>query len=113
MIGRDVTLDRAVTVGDRTRVMDKAHLTGEMKVGDGVFISAFVTSANDNEFGRAGAGGDVLGGPVVEDGAMLGAAAVLLPGVVIGAGATVGAGAVVTRDVEPGARVMGVPARSS
>jgi UDP-2-acetamido-3-amino-2,3-dideoxy-glucuronate N-acetyltransferase len=36
---------------------------------------------------------------------------VLLPGVEIGADAFVAAGAVVTRDVAPGALVMGVPAR--
>ena len=39
------------------------------------------------------------------------AGAVLLPGLRIGAGATVGSGAVVTADVEPGATVVGVPAR--
>ena len=44
-------------------------------------------------------------------GASIGSGAVILGGVTIGAGALVGAGAVVTRDVEPGAVVAGVPAR--
>ena len=43
--------------------------------------------------------------------AFVGAGAVLLPRITVGAGATVAAGAVVTRDVEPGATVLGVPAR--
>jgi len=41
----------------------------------------------------------------------IGGSAILLPGVTIGAGAIVGAGAVVTRDVDPGTRVVGNPAR--
>ena len=37
----------------------------------------------------------------------------LCPGIEVGADSYVAAGAVVTRDVPPGARVMGVPARIS
>ena len=49
---------------------------------------------------------------VVERGASIGSGAVVLGGVRIGAGALVGAGAVVTRDVESGEVVAGVPARA-
>ena len=48
----------------------------------------------------------------LEDNVWIGGAAILLPGVTIGAEAIVGAGAVVTRDVAPGARVAGNPARA-
>ena len=41
----------------------------------------------------------------------VGSGALILPGVTIGDGAIVGAGAVVTRDVAPGATVVGTPAR--
>jgi maltose O-acetyltransferase len=41
----------------------------------------------------------------------IGGGAIILPGITIGAGAIVGAGSVVTRDVPPGATVMGNPAR--
>ncbi len=41
----------------------------------------------------------------------IGGAAIVLPGVTIGDGAIVGAGSVVTRDVAPGATVVGNPAR--
>lgn len=49
----------------------------------------------------------VGGVPVVEDEAYLGAGAKILGAVRIGQGATVGANAVVTRDVPPGATVVG------
>ena len=49
---------------------------------------------------------------VVEHGASLGSGVVIMGGVRVGAGAMVGAGAVVTRDVAPGERVAGVPARA-
>lgn len=41
----------------------------------------------------------------------IGHGAILLPGVTVGLGAVVGAGAVVTKDVEPYAIVVGVPAK--
>jgi hypothetical protein len=47
----------------------------------------------------------------VEDDASIGSGATILCGIRIGKGATVGAGAVVTRDVPPGATVVGNPAR--
>lgn len=42
----------------------------------------------------------------------IGGSAILLPGVTVGDGAIVGAGAVVTRNVAPGMRVAGNPARA-
>jgi maltose O-acetyltransferase len=48
----------------------------------------------------------------IGDNAWLGGGAVILPGVTVGEDAVVGAGSVVTRDVPPGAVVVGNPARA-
>lgn len=48
---------------------------------------------------------------VIEDDAWIGIGAIILKGVRIGRGARIGAGAVVTKDVPPGAVVIGNPAR--
>jgi maltose O-acetyltransferase len=42
----------------------------------------------------------------------IGGGAIILPGITIGEGAIIGAGSVVTRDVPPGSRVAGNPARA-
>jgi acetyltransferase-like isoleucine patch superfamily enzyme len=80
-----------------------------MTIEDDVFLGPNATFTNDRfprsrqEWTREDT--------VVRRGATIGAGAVLLPGVKVGENAMVGAGAVVTGDVEPGAVVVGNPAR--
>ena len=54
----------------------------------------------------------MAGNSVVERGAFLGLGCLVSDHMRVGAGAVVAAGAVVVRDVAPGARVQGVPARA-
>jgi acetyltransferase-like isoleucine patch superfamily enzyme len=109
IISRYVTVNYNTTVGDGVKVMDLSHLTGNMVVEDGAFISVLVATVNDNLV-KAGFGGHVVG-PVVRAGSVIGGGATLLPGIEVGPDAFVGAGAVVTKTVGPGDRVTGVPAR--
>lgn len=86
-----------ITIGSRVRIgMRCTFVTGSHEIG-----------THEQRAGRA------TSAPiVVEDGVWVGAGATILPGVTIGAGAIVAAGAVVTRSVEPGTTVAGVPARA-
>lgn len=111
LISRYVTVNYNTVVGDRVKVMDLTHLTGNMTVEDDVFVSTMVGTVNDSALGKAGYDDRLVQGPTLRAGASIGAGAMLLTGVEIGRGAVVGAGSVVTKDVEAGMLVMGVPAR--
>lgn len=111
IISRYVTINYNTKIGDRTRIMDMTHITGNCVVGDDVFISALVSTANDNEMVmRRYEEGKVVG-PHIGDKVSIGEGACLLPGTRIGVGAMIGAGSVVTKDVAPHTLVVGVPAR--
>ena len=108
LIGAYVGVDRA-RVGDRTKLIGYSVVAGE--VGADVFVALMVGVAIDNSFGRSGQDTAEVRGPTIRDRAAVGVGANLLPVVQIGYDAIVGAGSLVTKDVEDGALVMGVPAR--
>jgi acetyltransferase-like isoleucine patch superfamily enzyme len=114
IVGRGVMMLYNCSVGAFTRVQDQAHLVGNMRIEEHVFIGMQVVTTNDNDvylrrFGLETPG--TIGGPKVRRFAAIGAGATILPGVEIGEGALVAAGAVVTRDVAPWTIVAGIPAR--
>ncbi|MCY7411603.1 MAG: hypothetical protein LH471_00960 [Salinibacterium sp.] len=95
-------LNAGVVVGSQTVIGCHSNLNRSASIG------------HDNLLGFAvsiGPGAILTGGITVEPVASIGAGATLLPGIRIGRRAVVGAGAVVTRHVEPGAVVVGNPAR--
>jgi UDP-3-O-[3-hydroxymyristoyl] glucosamine N-acyltransferase len=109
ILSRYVTVNYNVQIGDRTKVMDGTHITGNSRIGSDVFISILVGTTNDNVV-RSDFGAHIVG-PWIDDAVVIGAGASLLPGVKLGRRSTIGAGAVVTKDVPPGATVVGNPAR--
>lgn len=84
------------TIGRHAHVSANAIIAHEARVGP---FSSVMPSAS------------LGGGVIVGKGAQVGMGAMVLPGLSIGDGASVGAGAVVTRNVAPGACVVGTPAR--
>src|SRR5919198_1311603 len=119
-VGPFVEIQRGAVVGARCKIQSHTFICDGVQIGDGVFVGHGVVFINDkrpratNGNGRLQSDADwELVPTVVERGASIGSGAVILCGVRIGAGAIVGAGAVVTKDVDPGATVSGVPARAA
>lgn len=101
-----IELPFTAKVGRRVVIEHQGNIVvhGACELGDGAIIRQGVTlgirhmhSLND--------------APKIGRGVNIGAGAVILGKVVVGDGATVGANSVVTRDVRPGAVVVGAPAR--
>jgi UDP-2-acetamido-3-amino-2,3-dideoxy-glucuronate N-acetyltransferase len=118
-IGPFVEIQRGAVVGARCKIQSHTFVCDGVTIEDEVFVGHGVMFINDRFPRATAADGSLqteddwqLEPTVVERGATLGSGAVVLGGVRIGAGALVGAGAVVTKDVEPGAVVAGVPARA-
>ena len=110
-IGAGTQLMRGVRLGESCRIGAQVHLTNRMVLGDRVFVAPFAVFADDRR-PRVNNPRYTPAPPIVEDDVAIGVGVVVLPGVRIGRGALVGAGAVVTKDVPPGAVVIGNPARA-
>lgn len=107
-------LGAGFAAGEGSMLIGWMNATVDVEVGAHALINPGCTISHDCRVGPFASLGPqvVLAGSVlVEEGAALGAGAVVAPQCRIGAWAVVGAGAVVIRDVPPGARVAGVPAR--
>ena len=107
-IGAFVEIGEGVVVGDRVRIGSHVFIPGGVTIEDDAWIGPRVTFTNDKVPPSTGRKWMKT---LVKRKACIGAAVTVLPGVVVGEGCLVGAGAVVTKDVEPGVTVVGVPAR--
>jgi acetyltransferase-like isoleucine patch superfamily enzyme len=111
IVGRYVTLNYETQVGDNVKIMDHSWMAGKMRIGNNVFISGGVMTANDRYMGARDYQEDEIIGPEIREGARIGAGAILLPKLIIGENAVVAAGSVVTKNISADTLVMGIPAR--
>lgn len=95
-IGRNFFIDHGFTVIGETA-----------NIGDDVTIYQNVTLGGTNP--STGVGGKRH--PTLCDGVVIGSGAQILGPITVGVGAKVGANAVVTRNVDPGATMVGIPAK--
>lgn len=93
---------KASRLGKGSKALHLAYL-GDADVGEGANVGAGTITANFD--------GKRKHRTVIGDRCSIGSGTLLVAPVSVGEGSTTGAGAVVTRDVPPGATVVGVPAR--
>lgn len=103
-----VCIEKMCRIGSNVRISSLTHITGQCVVEDDAQIGARVVFVNDKKMNWRN--DPSLQGSRVCKGARIGSGAVIMPGITVGAGSFVGAGAVVTRSVDPGDIVYGVPA---
>ena len=109
-IWNNSTIDYRGIIGNNVRIHCNCYVTQYTVIEDDVFIAPGLVTLNDL-YPLSNDSDKYYKGPTIKKGARIGGQVTLLPHVVVGEGALVGSGAVVTRDVEPGAVVVGNPAR--
>jgi acetyltransferase-like isoleucine patch superfamily enzyme len=117
-IGTDVSIgslsvvEHHVTIGDRVRIHSHCFVPEFSVLEDDAWLGPRVTVTNA-PFPRCPDVSKCITGVRIGRAARVGANVTILPGVHIGERALIGAGAVVTKDVAPGAVVVGTAARQT
>jgi len=118
-VGTFVEIQKNARIGDNCKISSHTFICEGVEIEDDVFIGHGVMFINDSyprataESGQLQTEADWKVEPtVIKRGASVGSGAVILSNVTIGEKAMIGAGAVVTKDVPPGATVVGSPAKS-
>ena len=116
LIHPDAKMSAYVHVGEGNILCAGVKMTTQIHTGRFNIFNLNVTVGHDFESGdfvTVHPGANISGKVTLKQGCEIGSGAILLPGIVVGENARVGAGAVVTRDVDPGITVVGVPAKKT
>lgn len=108
IIGKAVNMEYDSQIGSSSKIMNTCHLTGNMSIGNHVFLGPMVTTMNDKYMDTVEL---AMSGPTICDYALVGSNSTLLPGVKIGEYAVIGAGSVVLKDIPSHSLAVGVPAK--
>jgi acetyltransferase-like isoleucine patch superfamily enzyme len=107
-VGTGTVIEGHTTIGNDVSLQSMVFIPTDTHIGDHVFIGPNAVLTNDR-YPPTRIGG--LRGPIIRDGAAIGANTTLLPGVCIGKGSLVAAGAIVTPDVPDHMLAIGSPAK--
>ena len=117
-IGAFVEIQKNARIGRNCKISSHTFVCEGVTIEDNVFVGHGVAFINDTYPRATTPEGELqteadwkVETTVVKKGASIGSGSTILSQVVIGENALVGAGSVVTKDVPPGAIVVGNPAR--
>jgi acetyltransferase-like isoleucine patch superfamily enzyme len=109
-IGTLSVIEHHVKIGDGVRIHSQVFVPEYTILEEGAWLGPNVVLTNA-KYPMSPDVKETLEGPIIKNGAKIGANATLMPGIVVGENALVGAGSVVVKDVPAGAVVIGNPAR--
>lgn len=108
LVAEGVSLGDGVLVGMGAIIQAGAVIGNHAVINSGALVEHHCVVG---DYAHVAPGAILGGGVVVGADVLVGLGSIVLPTIVLGGGATIGAGSVVTRPVDPGATVMGAPAR--
>lgn len=112
-VSRFAMVSRGATLGLGVALLPGAVVNTSTTLHHGVIVNTNSSIDHDCTVGsgtHVAPGATVAGGVAIGSGVLVGIGARILPGLHIGDGATIGAGSVVTRNVDEGVTVVGIPA---
>ena len=104
-------VDYGCRIGNNVKIHSNVYVAQYTTIEDDVFIGPGVTIANDPHPGCAYSKECMKEGPVIKQGAQIGANVVINPFVIIGENTLIGSGSVVTRNIPENCLAYGSPAR--
>lgn len=107
VIGSGTIVEDRCTIGKNVSLQSGVYLSSGTEVMDDAFLGPMCCVVNDRNMDST------IEVSVIGKGARIGANSTILAGITVGPGAIIGAGSVVTRDIEAGEKVYGVPAKSA
>ena len=117
-VGTFVEIQKNASIGKNCKISSHTFICEGVHIEDNVFVGHNVTFINDKYPRSTNSDGKMqteedwkVEETFVKKGASIGSSSTILCGITIGENAIIGAGSVVTKDVEPGAVVAGVPAK--
>ena len=114
IISPNAIISKFATIGIGTIIQDGVNVSACTRIGNFVKLNTNANLMHDNiigDFVTVAPNAVALGRIIIEKSAYIGANATILPERIVGSKSVVGAGAVVSKNVEQGKTVKGVPAK--